>query len=66
MKLKLKEYWTIFKALRKSREYFIVTSYQEDWVEPWRGLIKYEYLTNTDRELFYKFIQDYIDKLKKS
>lgn len=65
MKLKLKEYWTIFKALRKSHEYFIVTSYQEDWVEPWRGPIKYEYLANTDRELFYKFIQDYIDKLKK-
>ena len=66
MKLKLKEYWTIFKALRKSREYFIVTSYQEDWVEPWRGPIKYEYLANTDRELFYKFAKDHIDKLKKS
>ena len=25
-----------------------------------------KFYTNTDRELFYKFIQDYIDKLKKS
>ena len=66
MKLKLKEYWTIFKALRKSREYFIVTSSKEDCVELWRGPIKYEYLSNTDRELFYKFIQDHIDNIKKS
>ena len=66
MKLKLKEYWTIFKALRKSEEYFIMTSYREDCYEPWRGPIKYEYLANTNREVFYKFIQDYIAKFKKS
>ena len=56
--------WKEVKALINSDEYFLVTAKQEDCVEPWRGPIKYEYMNNTDRDLFYKFVKDHLNDIK--
>ena len=53
--------WGALKALFNSQEYFLVTACQEGHIEPWRGPIKYEYIKNTDRELFYEFVHDYVE-----
>jgi hypothetical protein len=52
--------WKVVKALLNSQEYFLITAYQDNNFEPWRHAIKYDYYNNTDRELFYTIISDYI------
>lgn len=57
--------WYAIKKLINSDEYFLTVSNQINNIEPWRGPINYEYLNNTDRRLFYIFIQDHIKEIIK-
>ena len=57
MKEKLKAIW----KLLTSEEYFLVVANQYNpYGEKELGPIKYEYMTNTDRELFYVFVKDHM------
>jgi hypothetical protein len=57
---KLFKRWKEIKALINADEYFLVVANQKSNIEPWRGPIEYDYIKNTDREVFYKFVKDYI------
>ena len=55
--------WKAIKALLKCDEYFLGVSYKYGNND--HDPIKYDYINNTDRNLFYVFINDYIkDNLK--
>lgn len=57
------ERWKAIKALLKCDEYFLGVSWKK---EDNSRVICYDYINNTDRELFYKFVHDYIENnLKK-
>lgn len=50
------------KSLINANEYFLgVANQKNTYGELWRGPIIYEYFNNTDRNLFYTFIHDYIE-----
>ena len=54
------------KALWKAEEYFLVTAnmdtrYSTPGLQP-NGPIVYEYMNNTDREMFYLFAHNYIEE----
>lgn len=55
----IKERWNAIKALLKCDEYFLGVSYKygDNEYDP----IQYNYINNTDRDLFYVFIHDYIE-----
>lgn len=55
----IKERWIAIKAILKGDEYFVVISKQKETND---RVIYYEYIKNTDRDLFYKFVKDHIDK----
>ena len=56
---KIINHWKEIKALINADEYLLVIANKD------LQRIKYEYINNTDRELFYVFVQDYIkNKLK--
>ena len=57
--------WKAIKRIIKEDEFFLMTasvdySYDRKGLEP----IKYNYDTNTDRELFYIFLRDFVKDLK--
>lgn len=61
--LNLIERWHAIKALIKSDEYFLtVANTLNDYDIRDYSSIKYEYMNNTDRKLFYAFVKDYINK----
>ena len=61
MKEKLKAIW----KLLISEEYFLTVANQHNpYGEKELGPIRYEYFSNTNRELFYIFINDHIKNLK--
>jgi len=56
--------WKAIKRILKEDEFFLMTasvdySYDRNGLEP----IKYNYDTNTDRELFYVFLRDFVKGL---
>lgn len=62
---KIIERWKAIKALITSEEYFLTVANQKNpYGEPWRGPILYDYIANTDRELFYVFIKEHIKNLE--
>lgn len=61
MKEKLKAIWKLWK----SEEYFLTVANQKNpYGLRYLGPIKYEYMSNTDRELFYIFVKDHIHNLE--
>lgn len=60
---KIKIIWKIFTA----DEYFVTVAYQHNpYGRKELGPIRYEYFTNSDRELFWTFIHDHIENTKRS
>ena len=55
---KLKNRLTAIKALLKGDEYFLVVSYKDN--NDNYGPIRYDYMNNTNRDLFYVFVNDYL------
>lgn len=53
--------WKAIKALLKCDEYFLGVSWRDDRYRNNHGPICYDYINNTDRDLFYTFIHDYIE-----
>jgi hypothetical protein len=56
--------WKAIKRILKEDEFFLMTasvdySYDRNGLEP----IKYNYSTNTNRELFYVFLRDFVKDL---
>ena len=52
--------WKEIKRIITEDEFFLITaSYNKDGL----GSIKYNYETNTDRELFYVFLRDFVKDL---
>ena len=56
--------WKAIKRILKEDEFFLMTAsvdytYNRNGLEP----IKYNYDTNTDRELFYVFLRDFVKDL---
>lgn len=59
---KLKIIWKILTC----DEYFLTTAYQHNpYGRTELGPIRYEYFTNTNRELFWTFVHDHIENNKK-
>lgn len=57
----IKERWKAIKALLKCDEYFLGVAWKDDRYHNDHGLICYDYINNTDRDLFYTFIHDFIE-----
>lgn len=57
--------WKAIKRILKEDEFFLMTA-SVDYTHNKHGLgpIKYNYDTNTDRELFYVFLRDFVKDLK--
>ena len=53
--------WKEIKALINSDEYFLAVANSDSNFEPWRCAIKYNYMTNTNRQMFYTFVHDSIE-----
>lgn len=61
MKNKLKAIWRLWK----SEEYFLTVANQKNpYGAIYLGPIKYEYMTNTNRGMFYQFVKDHIHNLE--
>lgn len=61
---RIKERWKAIKAIISAKEYFLTIANQENpYGEIELGPIKYKYFTNTNRGLFFTFIQDHIKNL---
>ena len=62
---KIIKHWKEIKALINSDEYFLAVANSdskfEPWSEPWRHVVKYNYMTNTNRQMFYTFVHDSIE-----
>jgi len=57
----------IIKKIFTADEYFITVANQHNsYIRKELGSIKYEYFTNSNRELFWKFIHDHIENTKRS
>ena len=56
--------WKAIKRILKADEFFLMTA-SVDYTYNRGGLgpIKYNYDTNTDRELFYAFLRDFVKEL---
>lgn len=56
--------WKAIKRILKEDEFFLMTA-SVDYTHNRNGLepIKYNYDTNTDRELFYVFLRDFVKNL---
>ncbi len=58
------ERWQAIKELLFAEEYFLTTAnHHNPYGETRLGPIKYNYLSNTNRELFYHFVKTHIDNL---
>lgn len=56
--------WKAIKRILKEDEFFLMTASIDDkYNRNDLGPIKYHYETNTDRELFYVFLRDFIKDL---
>lgn len=56
------ERWDAIKKLLMADEYFLSVASQK---ENYANIIYYDYVDNTNRDLFYNFVNDYIkEKLK--
>jgi len=53
--------WKEIKALINSDEYFLAVANSDSNFEPWRCAIKYNYMTNTNRQMFHTFVHDSIE-----
>ena len=53
--------WKAIKALLKCDEYFLGVAWKDDRYHNGHDPIYYDYINNTDRDLFYTFIHDYIE-----
>ena len=54
------------KAILFAEEYFVTVANQKNpYGRKYDGPIVYEYFSNTDRNLFYIFVKDYITNLNK-
>ncbi len=62
--LKFISKWKAIKRILKEDEFFLMTA-SVDYTYNRNGLgpIKYNYDTNTDRELFYVFLRDFVKDL---
>ena len=59
--MKLLEKLKIIKKIFSSDEYFVTVAYQDNpYGRKELGPIRYEYFTNSDRELFWTFVHDHI------
>ena len=57
--------WKAIKRILKEDEFFLMTaSVDYTYNKNSLGPIKYNYDTNTDRELFYVFLRDFVKDLK--
>ena len=57
--------WKAIKRILKEDEFFLMTaSVDNSYNRKGLGPIKYNYDTNTDRELFYIFLRDFVKDLK--
>lgn len=64
--MKIIERLKAIKAILFSNEYFVsVTNQKNPYGNKCDGPIVYEYFSNTDRNLFYLFVKDYITKFNK-
>ena len=64
---RIKERWKAIKAIINGDEYFLTVAYQYNpYGKKELGPIKYEYFTNSDRELFWTFVHDHIENTKRS
>ena len=64
---KLLNIFKLIKALFKADEYFLTVAYQHNpYGRKELGPIRYEYFTNSDRELFWAFVHDHIENTKRS
>lgn len=57
----IKERWQAIKALLKCDEYFLGVAWKNKDYKDEHGLICYDYINNTDRDLFYTFMHDFIE-----
>lgn len=65
--MKLLEKLKIIKKIFTCDEYFLAVAYQHNpYGRTELGPIKYEYFTNSDRELFWTFIHDHIENTKRA
>lgn len=56
--------WKAIKRILKEDEFFLMTASIDDtYNKNGLGPIKYNYATNTDRELFYVFLRDFVKNL---
>lgn len=56
--------WKAIKRILKEDEFFLMTaSIDSTYNKNGIGPIKYHYETNTDRELFYVFLRDFVKDL---
>lgn len=53
---RIKERWSVIKAIVTSGEYYVCVSDKKDNNE--FGSISYQYFTNSDRKIFFKFVED--------
>ena len=60
MIIKLIKRWKEVKALINADEFFLTVTNTEPSIEPWHAPIKYNYFSNTSRNLFYTFVKDYV------
>ena len=65
--MKLLERLKIIKKIFTADEYFLTIANQHNpYGRKESGPIKYEYFTNSDRELFWAFVHDHIENTKRS
>lgn len=57
----IKRRWNIIKKLIYGDEYFICIANPH---KEYNNIITYDYICNTNRSIFYKFIHDYIETNK--
>lgn len=55
--------WKAIKSILNAEEYFVTVANSKNRFgqKEIHGPIVYEYMNNTDRNLFYVFVKDYID-----
>jgi len=65
--MKFLEKIKIIKKIFTCDEYFLTVAYQHNpYGRKELGSIRYEYFTNSDRELFWTFVHDHIENTKRS
>jgi len=61
------ERWQAIKSLINAEEYFLTVANQHNpYGEKRLGPIKYDYMANTNRSLFYVFVNEHIKNLDKN